>query len=173
MTGLLFGGIAIGPALSSVLIQATGTTLAAFYAVLGLHSVQVLYTVFIMPESLGKDKQAEAKRKAHQRKREKEDQARMHAWEMQGEGYPVIKRIADIVKRTLKPLTDIFAPIALLAPTRTSMGGLDWSLPLVALANALYSMMVVSQMDICLLFPLLNCRSANSLSIRSRCNTLN
>ena len=144
MTGILFGGIAIGPAISSILIQMTGNVLVPFYVMLSIHTIQSLYLWFIMPESLSKTKQLEARQLQKKRKDAKHAQARQDAWELEREGYGRAKSIWMRVKILVSPITAIFAPVALLGPRRTSNGFLDWSLPMVALSGAFYSMLMVS-----------------------------
>ncbi|KAF7845954.1 hypothetical protein BT93_L5820 [Corymbia citriodora subsp. variegata] len=144
MMGILFGGIAAGPAISSFLISRFGNALVPFYACVGLHGFQALFTVFILPESLAKDKQKEARKlrkvkQAEKHKKDKEDSERLNT-----DGSSMSTKLLVRTRKTLRPLTGIFAPLALLGPREKSTGGLDWSLPMVSLGSGLYSMVMVS-----------------------------
>ena len=61
--GCLFTGIALGPFLANIIIEATGSVLAVFYAAIAVHAVLLPYTYFIVPESLTKERQLEAREK--------------------------------------------------------------------------------------------------------------
>ena len=62
MTALLFGGIAVGPVLSALLIDVTANILAPFLACLVMHSVQALLLGAFLPESLPKERQIETRK---------------------------------------------------------------------------------------------------------------
>lgn len=61
--GCLFGGIAIGPVLAGYIVQATGSLLSIFYIALGAHSAFLLFLLFLVPESLSKERQLRAREK--------------------------------------------------------------------------------------------------------------
>ena len=144
LMGILFGGIAVGPAISSFLIQVTGKLLAPFWAVAIVHGLQALYCVLILPESLSKRKQRDARKRREEKQQEQQEKFQEEAWKAQREGYGASKRATLALKRASRPLAGVFAPIALLGPRSTSQGTWDWSLPMVALASAFYSMLTVS-----------------------------
>lgn len=141
LMGILFGGIAVGPAISSFLIQATGKLLAPFWAVAIVHGLQALYCALILPESLSERKQRDARKRREEKQQEQQGKFQEEAWKAQREGYGTGKRAALALKRVSSPLAGVFAPIALLGPRQTSQGTWDWSLPMVALASAFYSML--------------------------------
>jgi MFS family permease len=55
--GALFLGVAFGPLMSGGLISATGNIMIAFYVALGCHVFFFLYIIFVVPESLSKERQ--------------------------------------------------------------------------------------------------------------------
>ncbi|KIL69994.1 hypothetical protein M378DRAFT_7764 [Amanita muscaria Koide BX008] len=115
--GLLFTGVAIGPAISSLLIRSTGQLLSVFFLSACLHLTYALAVLFIVPESLTKQKM-QASRKKHQE---------------QGREAP-----AKSVATYLKGLFRFLAPLTVLAPSKsTRTGGKDWSLTLIALGYGL------------------------------------
>ena len=62
--GCLFSGIAIGPIFAGYIVKATGQLLSVFYIALGAHSVFLLFLMFIVPESLSKQRQILAREKS-------------------------------------------------------------------------------------------------------------
>lgn len=61
--GSLFSGIALGPILGGYIVKATGQLLSIFYLALGFHSAFLLLLIFIIPESLSKKRQLQAREK--------------------------------------------------------------------------------------------------------------
>ncbi|KAI5811264.1 tetracycline-efflux transporter-like protein [Peziza echinospora] len=61
--GVLFLGIAVGPALSGILIKTTGNVSSVFYIAMAAHGLFVAYILLILPESLSPARMALAKRK--------------------------------------------------------------------------------------------------------------
>ncbi len=143
MMGLMFGGIAVAPAISSFLVAKTGNLLVPFYICLGIHSAQTLYAGLLIPESLGRKEQQEARRLRKERKANDASKAEEEAREALNQEHGWEKAIWVRVKRFFKPVVAIFAPIALLGPRQKAGGGRDWSLPMVALSSALYGMLMV------------------------------
>lgn len=139
----VFAGIAIGPAIGSLLIQTTGNELAPFYGAFVAHSVQLLLTI-ITPESLSKARQIQAKRDYSEKKAKKAELAEEELWKARHEGHGLFRRGWTIFKSFFQPVAAIFRPLALLGPTRKPEGGHDWNLPILAMASALYTMMMVS-----------------------------
>lgn len=140
---VVFIGIAVAPAISSFLIQRTGNLLVPFYVCLALHAAQTLYASIILPESLSKEKQLEARQLRTERKKKAAEKAEedVRAAELRGDSWLKTRWVRT--KKAARPLTAIFSPIALLGPRPWSGGGLDWSLPMVALASAFYYMIMV------------------------------
>jgi len=63
--GSLFAGIAFGPILAGYIVKATGKLLTPFYVALSLHLVILVSLLFIVPESLTKERQMAAREKKH------------------------------------------------------------------------------------------------------------
>ena len=61
--GCLFAGIALGPIIAASIIKATGDILSIFYLAVGAHGMFILWLIFIVPESLSKERQRIARRK--------------------------------------------------------------------------------------------------------------
>lgn len=59
--GCLFTGIALGPFLASAVMKATHSAISFFYVALGVHAIFLPYILFIVPESLTKDRQMAAR----------------------------------------------------------------------------------------------------------------
>lgn len=61
--GCLFCGIALGPLVSGYIIKGTGTILSVFYLAMGAHALFFCWLLFVVPESLTKDRQRVAREK--------------------------------------------------------------------------------------------------------------
>lgn len=61
--GVLFTGIALGPVLAGYIIKATGQLLTIFYIALACHLIFVSFLLFVIPESLSKERQMAAREK--------------------------------------------------------------------------------------------------------------
>ena len=59
---IFFLGIAVGPATGSFIISLTGTTITVFYCVLVVHASFALYVLFLIPESVTKERMQDATR---------------------------------------------------------------------------------------------------------------
>jgi len=140
MMGIVFGGIAAGPAISSLLIEFTHNTVAPFYLTLGLHICVFVFTALLMPESLPAGKQQEARKIYVARKAEKRDATQKAIHEARRNGRGAFRVLAIRLNILFAPITTVFVPLKLLAPRKRSNGALDWSLPALALSTALYSM---------------------------------
>ncbi|MCJ1320493.1 hypothetical protein MMC15_005833 [Xylographa vitiligo] len=62
--GCLFTGIAIGPFIAGYIVKRTGDILSIFYIALGAHLLFLVFILFIVPESLTKERQLAARQKA-------------------------------------------------------------------------------------------------------------
>jgi len=126
LTAILFGGIAAGPAIGSLLITYTRTIFAPFYAALGLHVAQGLFFLIFLPESMSPQRKLQAQHAHEQKMKRKAARNRQRLWGV------------DFLR-------GLVSPMGLLAPRRvpipnSNKTGLDWSLPLVASASAIYAM---------------------------------
>ena len=61
--GCLFTGIALGPIIAGYIIKATGQILTIFYIALICHLIFILFLIFVVPESLSKERQMAAREK--------------------------------------------------------------------------------------------------------------
>ena len=61
--GCLFTGIALGPLVAGYVIKATGDILSIFYFAVGAHGIFLLWIIFVVPESLSKERQRIAREK--------------------------------------------------------------------------------------------------------------
>lgn len=61
--GCLFTGIALGPIIAGYIIKATGNLLTIFYIALACHLTFVSFLLFVVPESLSKERQMAAREK--------------------------------------------------------------------------------------------------------------
>lgn len=59
----LFAGIAIGPIFAGFLMKVTNTIMAPFFFAIGCHLFFILFTAFVVPESLSKERQVIAREK--------------------------------------------------------------------------------------------------------------
>lgn len=66
--GCLFTGIAIGPIIAGYIIKATGQILTIFYIALACHLIFVCFLLFVIPESLSKERQMAAREKHRMKK---------------------------------------------------------------------------------------------------------
>ncbi|CAF9909912.1 MAG: hypothetical protein HETSPECPRED_009556 [Heterodermia speciosa] len=95
--GCLFGGIAVGPLISGFIVKTTGNILNIFYFALAFHAVFVLSIGFVIPESLSKQRQMQARKL----RREKQD---------------ALKHRADVSSSLISTAIDVLNPASMLAP---------------------------------------------------------
>ena len=100
--GTLFGGIALGPLFAGYIFKATNDILTIFYIALACHTVFFLFIGFVVPESLTKERQKQARAK----KAEKDDE--LSVWTQR----EPLHWIPSILRGT-----NIFAPLSVLWPT--------------------------------------------------------
>lgn len=128
--GLMFTGVAVGPALGGLLIRSTGTILSVFYLACILHGTYTILVLLILPESLTRARERGARLR---RTREMANQSSSG-------------RVLNLLKyptRFLSPLVALFPEQSLdakpLKPRRK-----DWSLFFIALAYGLVTSAIVS-----------------------------
>ncbi|GAA99360.1 uncharacterized protein L969DRAFT_93820 [Mixia osmundae IAM 14324] len=162
-SGLLFGGIALGPIIGSVVVRASGNVLLPFYLTTAVHSLEVLGVLFILPESLTRKRQREARAKRQQRrteqdKQDRESEERHHAEQARlsplrafvarsrrriGKGASTAtaftRALAVILPKKMEDYSESDVPKIL---RKTDQRRRDWSLTFVALAYALWVMMI-------------------------------
>ncbi|KAH9945899.1 MFS general substrate transporter [Epithele typhae] len=122
--GLMFTGIALGPALGGVLVRVTGSFMIVFYISAIIHLIYALLLWFIIPESLSPKKMQDA------RQRYKLDIEEYKAAHAEGGILVFLQRIFSFL-----------SPISLFFPVDLNKGGnpakgkrWDWSLMLIAAA---------------------------------------
>jgi MFS family permease len=158
MGGLVFAGIAIGPVLGGYVISLTGNVLTPFYTSVVVCFVIVCAIIFLLPESHSKERQLGAREK-HATKRELRKASRDEDVRESGDSF--WRWSVTRVRHGAASLVAFARPMAMLLPQRrpvedidesagsgstttTRKGKLDWNLTFVALAAALYSLMIVS-----------------------------
>ena len=100
----LFGGIALGPLISGFIVKATGNILNIFYIALACHVVFVLFLGLVVPESLTKERQLQARRTRKEKQHSRS----------------VSKDYPDGLWSTatnMLAFTNLFAPLGILWPT--------------------------------------------------------
>ena len=102
--GCLFAGIAVGPLISGFIVKTTGNILLIFYIAIACHAVFALFIAFVVPESLSKQRQLQARK--IQREKQEALNSRMDA----SSGF--LSTAADVLN-----FTNILAPLAILWPT--------------------------------------------------------
>lgn len=150
MMGVVFAGIAIGPAIGSLSIQVTGNPLAPFYIAFIVHTLQFILNATIMPESLSKEKQSNARRIRDEKNEKRKEADREAAWKAERESHGILRRSWRRVRNVCRPVTSVLAPLAQLGPREREDGRLDWSLPVLALTTGFYTMMMVSLATKCM-----------------------
>ena len=99
--GSLFSGIAIGPIFAGYIVKATGQLLSVFYVAVGAHGAFLLFLLFIVPESLSKERQIRAREKSE--------------FVGAGEQQTFQKRLSYVIE--LFTGTELLKPLAILWPT--------------------------------------------------------
>ena len=102
--GSLFGGIAFGPLFAGYIFKATGDVLTIFYIAIACHASFFLFIALVVPESLTKERQREARAKH----RTKHESVRLGQETSQNR----LSRAWAIARGT-----NIFAPLTVLWPT--------------------------------------------------------
>ncbi|GAA6008282.1 hypothetical protein JCM10207_000068 [Rhodosporidiobolus poonsookiae] len=110
--GLMFGGIALGPVLGSLLISSSPTRdpLVPFYVALGLHASYCALALCFLPESLDKERMRSA-RERHQQEKDQATETRRLEREL-GVARPLWRRVAQAAGRPFAFLE----PVAMLLP---------------------------------------------------------
>ncbi|KAG8743687.1 hypothetical protein FRC10_011560 [Ceratobasidium sp. 414] len=110
--GAVFVGMAAGPTLGALLIQYTNDLLSIFYLGAGLHALNTILCVFVLPESLAEKERAAAK------ERYLSSQPAHHV---------------SLLSRIWSMVTTFAQPLVVFIPRRLSKGH-DWNLTLVGIA---------------------------------------
>ncbi|KAI9779943.1 MAG: hypothetical protein M1839_007099 [Geoglossum umbratile] len=132
--GCLFTGIALGPIFGGYVIKATGQILSIFYFALGGHLLSIAFLLFVIPESLSRERQRAAKER-HRIEKESSRNAIGRTW-------------VDTLKRA-----NILAPLDILFPTgEGSSRTLRLNLVLLAAIDAIMFGVAMSAMTVVVIY---------------------
>lgn len=139
--GVMFTGMAIGPAIGGLLRRTTGNALTVFYFATCVHALYALINWTILPESLSPAR-LRASRRRYARARA---DARKAAVEAGTQGAVVaVKHFVKTLFSFAEPLS-VFVPVRVKhAKTPGKVGRRDWSLTLVALSYMFVIMIMAS-----------------------------
>ncbi|KAJ3506973.1 hypothetical protein NMY22_g17078 [Coprinellus aureogranulatus] len=140
--GLMFTGVAFGPTIGSLLIQATGTLISVFYLTLTVHVFYAIIIFIILPEPLSRERmKASQRRYASDELREGDSQEENSLGGVDGGGGFVWKL------KKAKRLFRFLSPLGIFMPSFSVEDGgsgnplkrrreekRDWSLALIAVA---------------------------------------
>lgn len=159
MLGLLFSGIAVGPTLGGLLISKTGDLLSVFYFSAALHVIYLLFSLFVVPESLTK----EAALANVEAARVKKGQDAISLAKKEENMGPVHKR----VDRTLRTVFFFFSPLAIFIPSKPKAPRRrrDWNLTLLAISYGLVTLLMVGAQN-CVLLSKLMIKFSGFISIQ-------
>ena len=104
--GCLFAGIALGPLIAGYIVKATGDILSIFYLAVGASGIFFLWLVFVVPESLTKERQRIARKKL----------SRENADYMPGYGESATQNTFTQIVKFLQG-SNLLAPLTILWPT--------------------------------------------------------
>ncbi|KAI9719630.1 MAG: hypothetical protein M1812_003401 [Candelaria pacifica] len=114
--GCLFSGIALGPILAGYIIKATGQILTIFYIAVGAHGAFILSLLFVVPESLAKERQM-ANREKNSVKKPKDGRSLWlslsDGWAGLSEGFNPLVPLQALIA----PVKGTFQPLGILYPT--------------------------------------------------------
>lgn len=136
MLGLLFCGMALGPTLGGLLISSTNNLLSVFYAAAALHATYALLALFVVPESLTKEKARANGEQARQRA-ERDREARSAE-----DRKPAT--VLDKILRVIRPAFFFLKPLAVIMPHKIEgTRRRDWNLTLLAISYGLVTLLLV------------------------------
>jgi MFS family permease len=124
-TGLVSVGMALGPIVGGLLIRASHQVLPAFYSAVILLLFFVAIVLIFLPESLSQEQKLANKIAYAARQRDGSVWARVFTF--------------------LAPLSIFFPTKSETAPGTSSQSGTDWNLTLVAVAYAIFMIILVSR----------------------------
>lgn len=124
----MFIGFGLGPTIGGLIIHLTGSAINVFYVATSVHVLYAIFIIFVIPESLSKRRQLEAR---HTR-----------------------KEAARGVTGIRKTLFSFLSPLALFVPATIQISSMkfrkDWSLVYIAIAYGFIVSVIVS---VCLVYP--------------------
>lgn len=133
--GLVYIGMAIGPAFGGLLIRQSGELLTVFYYAFANHFVFASMVWFLIPESLSPTQLARAKIAYNQTK-------------TRGRG--AVSRLLSHLVAFLAPLK-LFAPVTIVTADNPLKKRKDWNLTLLVAAHGLVGMLAVRESTECFL----------------------
>jgi MFS family permease len=122
--GLIYTGVALGPAIGSLLMKATGQVLSVFFLSASIHATFALLVLFVVPESLTTE-EMQLSMKKHKERFRGGDQ-----------------RTGPITACT-KRIFQFLSPLTILMPSGKSRNRKDWSLALIGLVYGLMYILLV------------------------------
>lgn len=129
-TGAGYIGFALGPEIAALILRNTGRTTPVFFTSVALATLNWIFVLFVMPESLTPEVREKNIKLGNQRR------AASHANAPEKVGF----------WRTLRKSGRAFVePLIIFAPVQRQQGrGLDWTLTLLAIAMFCFQLSVVS-----------------------------
>ncbi len=124
--GLIFIGVALGPAIGGLLLRTTGQVLSVFFLAAAIHATYALFVWFVVPEPLTTEQMQNSMKKHEER---------LHGSQHDHHTY----RAATYIKRIFQFLS----PLAIFIPSRKARTGKDWNLTLIALSYGLIYLILV------------------------------
>lgn len=156
LAAFLMLGLALGPALGSAVISATGNILFPFYISVTVHLVGAILVRFMLPESLSSESRAMLAKRAKaatQRRREREEaeiawerdaDAGESGWSISGvPSTPGGRRAIGATKRFARKGIVVLRPLGVFKPRRGPDGRMDYKLTLIGVATFLCSLLMV------------------------------
>jgi hypothetical protein len=137
MLGLLFSGVALGPAIGGLVISSTNNILSVFYIAAALHATYMLLMLFVVPESLTKEmayaNSEQAKQRAERARETREAE----------NGKPVT--LSQRVGRSLRIIFFFMKPLTIVLPHRVEgTRRSDWNLTMLAISYGMITLLTVS-----------------------------
>ncbi|CAG7846393.1 SubName: Full=Uncharacterized protein {ECO:0000313/EMBL:CCA73304.1} [Serendipita indica DSM 11827] len=137
LLGLLFTGMACGPLIGAQLISWSGDLLSVFYLAALVHFTYLLLTIFILPESLTKERAAANTEQARKQAEDKKLRRQQEVWQDM-----------SVVQRILRVLGHVFfflEPLSIFVPRKRGPGGRrNWNLLIIAITYGCVALIVGS-----------------------------
>ena len=123
---MIYAGFALGPAIGSLLIRATGQVLSVFFLAASIHAAYALFVLFVVPESLTTE-QMQLSMETHNER-------------LRGSHHD---HPAGHVTQCINRIFQFLSPLTILMPSGKSGSREDWSLTLIGLVYGLLYIILV------------------------------
>ncbi|KAH8925148.1 MFS general substrate transporter [Atractiella rhizophila] len=134
--GLFFAGFTVGPAIGSLILShPKADLLSPFYVSMTLHTVQLFFILFLLPESLSMARQLETR--ALYKKSQEEKQLRSWKWKRM---FGFLRPLKLLLPRQIGDQEEEEADGKRISRTDLKHGKKDWNLTVLAFAYALFLM---------------------------------